>query len=109
MERKKASDFDQEVLDLFDRYVHGVIDRRGFLERAARFAVGGVTAAMLLDALSPRFAEAQQIAKDDKRLKAETSSTSRRRAGKVRGLSRAAGRSRAASCRPCWSCTRTAA
>src|SRR6266545_1138400 len=72
MDRKKASDFDQGVLDLFDEYVHGLVDRRGFLERAARFAVGGVTAAMLLDALSPRFAEAQQIAKDDKRLVTES-------------------------------------
>src|SRR5215510_10288199 len=70
MERKTAGDFDQGVLDLFDQYVHGAIDRRGFLEGAARFAVGGVTAAMLLDALTPRFAEAQQIAKDDKRVKA---------------------------------------
>jgi carboxymethylenebutenolidase len=68
MERKQASDFDPEVLKLFDQYVHGLIDRRGFLERAARFAVGGVTAAMLLDSLTPRFAEAQQIAKDDRRL-----------------------------------------
>jgi carboxymethylenebutenolidase len=68
MERKQASDFDPEVLEIFDQYVHGLIDRRGFLERAARFAAKGVTAAMLLDALSPRFAEAQQIAKDDGRL-----------------------------------------
>jgi carboxymethylenebutenolidase len=68
MERKQASDFDQELLNLFDKYVHGDIDRRGFLEKAARYAAGGVTALMLLDALSPRFAEAQQIPKDDKRL-----------------------------------------
>ena len=69
MDPKKAPDFDQEVYDLFDEYVHGDVDRRGFLERVARFAVGGMTAAMILDALSPRFAEAQQIAGDDKRLK----------------------------------------
>jgi len=69
VDRKQASDFDQGLLNLFDEYVHGSIDRRGFLERAARWAVGGVTAAMLLEALSPRFAQAQQIAKDDKRLK----------------------------------------
>jgi carboxymethylenebutenolidase len=69
VDRKQASDFDQGLLNLFDEYVHGSIDRRGFLERAARWAVGGVTAVMLLDALSPRFAEAQQIAKDDKRIK----------------------------------------
>ena len=66
---KQASDFDPEVLKLFDQYVHGGIDRRGFLDRAAKFAVGGMTAAMLLDALNPRFAEAQQIPADDKRLK----------------------------------------
>src|SRR5262245_13360077 len=71
MERKNASDFDQELLNLFDQYVHGAIDRRGFLDRATKFAVGGVTAAMLLDALNPRFAEAQQVPKDDKRLKTE--------------------------------------
>jgi carboxymethylenebutenolidase len=69
MERKSASDFDQELLNLFDKYVHGQVDRRGFLERAARFAVGGMTAAALLDLLSPRFAEAQQVAKDDARIK----------------------------------------
>ena len=86
MDRKKASEFDQEVLDLFDKYVHGIVDRRGFLERAARFAVGGVTAAMLLDALSPRFAEAQQIAVDDKRLKTSTLEfESPKGTGKVRG------------------------
>src|SRR5215471_4155459 len=71
MDRKRASDFDQELLNLFDKYVHCDIDRRGFLERAAKFAVGGMTAAMLLDALNPRFAEAQQVAKDDKRLRAQ--------------------------------------
>ena len=54
MERKKASDFHPEVLSLFDQYVHGLIDRRGFLARAAKFAVGGMTAGMLLDALNPQ-------------------------------------------------------
>ena len=71
MERRTASEFDQELLNLFDQYVHGDIDRRGFLERAGRFAVGGMTAAMLLDSLSPRFAEAQQVTRDDKRLRIE--------------------------------------
>jgi carboxymethylenebutenolidase len=68
---KRAEDFDPELLILFDAYVHGDIDRRGFLERASRFAVGGVTAAVLLDSLNPRFAEAQQVPKDDSRLAAE--------------------------------------
>ena len=71
MERKTAQDFDQDLLILFDAYVHGDIDRRGFLDRATKFAVGGMTAGMLLDALSPRFAEAQQVPADDKRLKTE--------------------------------------
>ena len=57
--RPTAADFDQELLILFDAYVHGDIDRRGFLERARRFAVGGLTAAGLLAALSPVFARAQ--------------------------------------------------
>src|SRR2546425_12966765 len=68
MERKQASDFHPEVLRLFDQYVHGLIDRRGFLEKGARVAAGGVTAGMFLDSLNPRFAEAQQIAQDDRRL-----------------------------------------
>jgi carboxymethylenebutenolidase len=66
--------------------VHGDIDRRGFLERAARYAVGGMTASMLLDALSPKFAEAQQIPKDDARLKASTVEfSSPKGQGKMRG------------------------
>ena len=72
MERKRASDYPQELLNLFDKYVHGTIDRRGFLVGAARFAVGGLTAGMLLDELSPKFAEAQQVPPDDKRLITET-------------------------------------
>jgi carboxymethylenebutenolidase len=59
-------------LNLFDKYVHGDIDRRGFLDRAAKYAVGGVTAMMLLDQLNPRFAEAEVIPKDDKRLTTST-------------------------------------
>jgi carboxymethylenebutenolidase len=71
MERKTAADFDEEVLILFDAYVHGTIDRRTFLDKASKYAVGGMTAVMLLDALNPRFAEAQQVPVDDKRLKTE--------------------------------------
>ncbi len=71
MSRKTAADFDPEVLILFDAYVHGALDRRGFLDKAAKYAVGGVTATMLLDDLSPKFAEAQQVTRDDARLKAE--------------------------------------
>jgi carboxymethylenebutenolidase len=69
MERKTAHDFDQELLILFDAYVHGALDRRGFLDKAAKYAVGGVTAAMLLDQLSPKFAEAQVVKPEDSRIK----------------------------------------
>ena len=68
MERKTAHDFDQDLLILFDAYVHGALDRRGFLDQAAKYAVGGVTAAMLLDQLSPKFAEAQVVRTDDDRI-----------------------------------------
>ncbi len=68
MERKTAHDFDQELLMLFDAYVHGGIDRRTFLDKATKFAVGGVTAAMLLEQLSPRFLEAQQVQPTDNRI-----------------------------------------
>ena len=71
MERKTAHDFDQDLLILFDAYVHGVIDRRSFLDQASRFAVGGVTAAMLLDQLSPKFVERTVVPKDDARIAAE--------------------------------------
>ena len=71
MHRKTAADFDQELLILFDAYVHGGIDRRGFLERAQKFAVGGITAGMLLASLSPNFAAAQVVPKDDKRIKTQ--------------------------------------
>jgi carboxymethylenebutenolidase len=66
----KAGDFDPEVLQLFDQYVHGFIDRRGFLAGAARFAVGTAGATGLLAALSPKFAAAQQVRPDDARLSA---------------------------------------
>lgn len=71
MERKKASDFPQELLNLFDKYVHGDIERRDFLEGAKRFAVGGVTVAALYESLKPNYAWAQQVTKDDPRIQAE--------------------------------------
>jgi carboxymethylenebutenolidase len=69
MPRLTASDFDPEVLRLFDQYVHGQITRRGFLASAGKYAVGGATAASLLTALSPSFA-AQVVAPEDARIKA---------------------------------------
>ena len=72
MERKQATDFPQELLDLFDRYVHGDIDRRAFLDGAKKFAASGVTATALFEALRPNYAWAQQVPKDDSRIKAES-------------------------------------
>ncbi|MBL8213341.1 MAG: dienelactone hydrolase family protein [Bryobacterales bacterium] len=74
MDRKKASDFPQELLNLFDRYVHGEIERREFLEGANKFAVGGLTATAIWESLAPNFAWAQQVPPSDNRIKAERAS-----------------------------------
>ena len=71
MERKSASDFPAPVLKLFDGYVHGALSRRDFLDRASKYAVGGFTAAAMLESLMPNYALAQQVAKDDPRLRTE--------------------------------------
>ena len=71
MDRKKASDYPQELLNLFDSYVHGDLDRRGFLEGARKFAAGGMTATAIWESLRPNYAWAQQVPKDDSRLKTE--------------------------------------
>jgi carboxymethylenebutenolidase len=72
MERKKASDFPQELLNLFDRYVHGDISRRSFFDSAQKFAMGGLTMAALFEMLKPNYAWALQIRKDDTRIAADT-------------------------------------
>lgn len=69
--RMKASDFPQGLLNLFDKYVHGDISRRDFMDGAGKFTVAGMTTAAVFEALKPNYAWAQQIAKDDKRIKAE--------------------------------------
>jgi carboxymethylenebutenolidase len=71
MERKKASEYPQELLDLFDRYIHGDIGRRDFLDGAKKFAVGGLTATAIWESLRPNYAWAQQVPKDDSRIKTE--------------------------------------
>ena len=72
MQRKKANDFPQDLLNLFDKYIHGDIDRRSFLDGAQKFAVGGLTAMGILESLRPNYAWAQQVPKDDQRIKIET-------------------------------------
>jgi carboxymethylenebutenolidase len=71
MERKKAADYPQELLTIFDRYVHGEISRRAFLDAAAKYAVGGMTAMAIWESLRPNYAWAEQVAKDDSRLKTD--------------------------------------
>lgn len=87
MKRPHASQFSQELLDLYDYYVHGQIDRRTFLERAGKFAVGGLTAAALLEMLSPQYVLAAQVAADDPRIRTEyLKYPSPEGSGEMRGL-----------------------
>jgi carboxymethylenebutenolidase len=86
MTRLQSSDFSPEIWKLFDAYVHGVIDRRGFLEGATKFTAAGMTPIALLEALTPKFEAAQQVAPDDARLSAEyVELDSPQGNGKVRG------------------------
>ncbi|MEW6126826.1 MAG: dienelactone hydrolase family protein [Acidobacteriota bacterium] len=69
MKRKQATDYSQELLDLFHEYQHGDIDRRAFLDRLGKFATGGLTAMAIFESLKPNYAWAQQVPLDDKRIK----------------------------------------
>lgn len=71
MNRMTAKDFDQELLDLYDFYAHGKITKREFLDKAGKFAVGGVTAMALLNMLSPNYAMAEQVSFNDPDIVAE--------------------------------------
>lgn len=87
MERKKASDFDQRALDLYDDYAHGRIARRDFAQRIATITFGAVTAEALINSLSPNYAWAQQVAPDDPRIHTETFEyDSPKGGGKISGL-----------------------
>lgn len=87
MPRQTAKDFHPEVLKLFDSFVHGLLPRREFLKSAARFTIAGVSAEALLEALSPRFAEARQVEPDDQRIQARyIECPSPNGYGKIRGL-----------------------
>src|SRR3954470_15390321 len=87
MERKHASDYPQELLDLFHEYQHGDMSRRNFMERIQKFAVGGVTAAAIYESLKPNYAWAQQVPKDDKRIVTEQVTVSSAQGnGSIRGV-----------------------
>ena len=110
MQRKKASDFDQRILELYDGYVHGRMSKRDFLDHAAKYTVGGVTAAAVLESLQPDYALAAQVAPDDPAITTERARI--RLAGGHRHHQRpdgAAGRRRPGRCRQCWWCMRIAA
>jgi carboxymethylenebutenolidase len=86
MERKKATDFPQELLNVFDRYVHGEISRRAFLESAKKYALGSLTAMAIWESLRPNYLLAQQVPKDDKRLRTSYETVpSPRGNGSIRG------------------------
>lgn len=86
MPRKTAGDFPPAVLKLFDSYIHGIIGRREFLDRAARFAVGGFTAAAMLESLKPDYALAEQVPRNDARIQTQyLSYASAKGSGTVRG------------------------
>jgi carboxymethylenebutenolidase len=85
MERKKASDFPQELLNLFDQYVHGGISRRAFLDGAQTFAIGGVTAAALFEMLKPNYAWAMQVPEDDSRIDTTTATVASPSYGSING------------------------
>jgi carboxymethylenebutenolidase len=59
-----------EAIELYNRYIHGEIDRRAFLDGAKRFAIAGLTAGAIVDALMPNYLLAQQVSKTDERIKA---------------------------------------
>jgi carboxymethylenebutenolidase len=71
MERSKPAEYPQEVFDLFDKFVHGDVSRREFIDRSAKLTVGGLSGAALLASLTPDFARAQQVPRDDSRIHTE--------------------------------------
>ena len=86
-QRKKAHEFDQRILEIFDGYVHGRISKREFITQAGRYAAAGVTGAMILEQLQPNYALAQQVAPDDPAIETmEASYESPDGHGTIRGL-----------------------
>jgi carboxymethylenebutenolidase len=70
--RKTAQDFDQGLLDLYDQYCHGKIDRRQFVAGASKYAAAGVSGAALVEMLLPNYALAQQVQPNDPRITTQT-------------------------------------
>ena len=86
-QRKKAHEFDQRILEIFDGYVHGKLTKRQFISQAGKYAAAGVTGAMILEQLQPNYALAQQVAPDDPAITTMTAEyASPEGHGTVRGL-----------------------
>lgn len=86
-QRKKAHEFDQRILEIFDGYVHGKITKRQFISQAGKYAAAGVTGAMILEQLQPNYAWAQQVAPDDPAIETmEVTYQSPEGHGEIRGL-----------------------
>ena len=109
MDRKKASDFPQELLNLFDLYVHGDMSRRAFLDGAQKFAVGGVSAGALLEMLKPNYAWAHPGAPRRQPHRRQESRRAVAQRQRLRSRAISSGPPARRNCRPSWSCTRTAA
>ena len=69
MEEKKIPRLPNELIQLYNVYIHGGMTRREFFDATKKFAVGGLTAAAIVEALMPNYALGQQVAKDDKSFK----------------------------------------
>ena len=108
MTRLTAKDFSPQLLELYDYYAHGLINRREFLDRAALFTLGGLTASALLASLSPNYALAEQVEFTDPDIIAEyVTYPSPKGHGQVRALSGASGQSHRQGRRRWWSCMKT--
>lgn len=101
-ERRKAGDFPPEVMKLFDGYVHGGLTRREFLDRAGKYALGGMTAAAMLESLQPNFAWAEQVKKNDPRIKTGYMDTPRPAAREKCAVTWRSRRMPGANCRRSW-------
>ena len=87
MNRKEAKEFDQEVLDLYDDYAHGRMNRRDYMRRLSAFAVGGLTVEALMSSLNPNYALAEEVKPDDPRIKTEVITyESPEGGGEIKGL-----------------------
>lgn len=87
MQRKKATEFSQDILDMYDAYAHGRMSKRDFLTGASKYAVGGMTAMAIYDAMKPNYALANQVAPDDPAIMTETVSyNSPNGQGEISGL-----------------------